>query len=162
MAADSLTDEQIAELITCQKHVERANSKLQPEGKHLRRDFIAKSMDERHEFVIFTRQSTIIPVSFSAGLRWKSRTGEEVILLRCNGSDHEHTNTIEAEKFSGTCHVHTATERYASIGKKIDSFARSESAYRTLDGALHHLTKLARISGLDTQADNLDLFEDTP
>ena len=162
MAVDSLTDGQIAELITCRKHVERANQKLRQEGKHLRRDFIAKSVDERHEFVIFTRQSTIIPESFSVGLRWKSKTGEEVILIRCNGSDHEHTNTIERERFSGRCHVHTATERYASIGKKIDSFARPEGIYRTLDGALHHLAQLAGISGLDTQADNPGLFEDLP
>lgn len=162
MAVDSLTDGRIAELIACRKHVERANQKLRPEGKHLRRDFIAKSVDERHEFVIFTRQSTVIPESFSAGLRWKSKTGEEVILLRCNGSDHEHTNTIEGEKFSGRCHVHTATERYASLGKKIDSFAQPEGAYRTLDGALHHLAQLAEICGLDTQADNSGLFEDVP
>lgn len=162
MAIDSLTDGQIAELITCQKQVGRANSRARPEGKHVRRDYAARSLDERHEFVIFTRQSTVIPENFSAGLRWKSKTGEEVILLRCNGSDHEHSNVIEAEKFSSRCHVHTATERYASVGRKIESFARAEGAYRTLDGALHHLTKLAMVSGLDTQADNLDLFDNTP
>ena len=55
MAIDSLTEEQIAELITCQKQVERANTKLRQEGKHERRDFTARSQDGRHYFVIFTR-----------------------------------------------------------------------------------------------------------
>jgi Domain of unknown function DUF1828 len=52
--------------------------------------------------VIFTRQSTVIASCFSAGLRWKSKTGEDVILLRCNGADHEHFNAIERERSVGT------------------------------------------------------------
>ena len=159
MAIDSLTEEQIFELITCQKQVEKANTKLRQEGKHERRDFTARSQDGRHAFVIFTRQSTVIAESFSAGLRWKSKTGEEVILVRCNGSDHEHFNAIEGERFSGKCHVHTATDRYAVAGRKIESFARAEFTYRTLNGALHHLVQLTNVSGLDTQPDAPDLFD---
>ena len=161
MAIDSLTEEQISELITCQKQVERANTKLRHEGKHERRDFTARSQDRRHEFVIFTRQSTVIADSFSAGLRWRSKTGEEVILVRCNGSDHQHLNAIEGKRFEGKCHVHTATDRYAVAGRRIESFARAESSYRTLNGALHHLAQLTNVSGLDTQPDEPELF-DTP
>lgn len=87
--------------------------------------------------------------------------GEEVILVRCNGSDHPHANALEGERFVGRCHVHTATERYASVGRKIESFARVEAAYRTLEGALHHLVELANISGLDTKPDQPSLFDAT-
>jgi hypothetical protein len=160
MAVESLTDEQIADLLGCPKQVDRANPRSRQDGKHLRRDFDARSVDDRHYFVIFTRQSTVIPESFSAGLRWKSKTGEEVMLLRCNGSDHEHFNAIEGMRFSGTCHVHKATERYAAAGRKVESFALPDTAYRSLNGALHHLAQLANISGLDTQPDTPDLFDD--
>ena len=159
MAIDNLTEAQITDLITCQKGVERATTKSRREGKHIRRDFVARSADGRHEFVIFTRQSTVIEESFSAGLRWKSKTGEDVILIRCNGSGHEHFNAIEGERFSGMHHVHVATERYASAGRRIESFARAERAYRTLSGALHHLVQLANVSGLDSKPDDLDLFD---
>lgn len=162
MAIDSLTQAQIEELIACQKQVERPHVRTRQDGRHTRRDFDAHSADGRHEFVVFTRQSTVIPQSFSAGLRWRSKTGEDVILVRCNGSDHEHFNAIEAQKFTGQCHVHMATERYAAAGRKIESFARPDKGYRTLDGALHSLTQLAHITGLDTKPDELDLFIDTP
>ena len=96
MAVDTLTDAQIAELLACPKRVDNPGSKARTEGKHIRRDFRVTSTDERHGFVLFTRQSTIIPDSFSAGLRWKSKTGEEVILTRCNGADHPHGNALNA------------------------------------------------------------------
>jgi len=36
-------------------------------------------------------------------------------LRRYNGKSHEHTNTIEADKFYNY-HIHTATERYQELG----------------------------------------------
>lgn len=159
MAIESLTDAQISELIRCPKQVGRTNPRSRVEGKHMRRDFSAASLDGSHEFVIFTRQSTVIPDNYSAGLRWKSKTGVEVILVRCNGGDHAHFNAVEGERFEGRCHVHLATERYASVGRKIESFARIEDDYKTLQGALDHLARIANISGLDTQPDERSLFD---
>lgn len=160
MAVDTLTDDQIAELLTCPKRVDNPGSKPRAEGKHLRRDFRVSSTDERHGFVLFTRQSTVIPDSFSAGLRWKSKTGEEVILTRCNGSDHPHGNALEREQFGAQHHIHRATERYIVAGRKAESFAQPTNGYRTLEGALHHLTQLTNITGLNTKPDEADLFQD--
>ncbi|MDZ4253529.1 MAG: hypothetical protein U1A72_13260 [Sulfuritalea sp.] len=159
MAVDSLTDVQIADLLHCAKHVENPGGRSRTDGKHVRRDYKVRSTDGRHEFVLFTRQSTVIAESFSVGLRWKSKTGEEVILVRCNGADHTHGNAIEREQFGAQYHVHIATERYIVSGRKAESFAQSATEYRTLEGALHHLTRLASIAGLNTRPDEADLFE---
>lgn len=159
MAVVALTDAQIREFLTCSKRVENPGSKARTEGKHVRRDFRVVSVDGKHEFVLFTRQSTVIADSFSAGLRWRSKTGEEVILLRCNGSDHSHGNALEREQFDAQQHVHRATERYIAAGRKAESYAEPSESYSTLDGALHELMQLAKITGLSTRPDEPDLFK---
>lgn len=158
MSLVTLTDAQIQGFMSCRKRVENPGSKARTEGKHVRRDFRVLSEDGRHEFVLFTRQSTVISDNFSAGLRWKSKTGEEVILMRCNGGDHPHGNSIEREEFSAGTHIHHATERYIVAGKKAESFATPSEVYTTLSGALHELVRLANIVGLETKPDEPDLF----
>lgn len=158
MSLVTLTDAQIEDFVSCRKRVENPGSKVRTEGKHTRRDFRVHSEDGRHEFVLFTRQSTVINDNFSAGLRWKSKTGEEVILVRCNGSDHPHGNSIERDEFGAQTHIHRATERYIVAGKKAESFAKPTENYTTLAGALHELVRLANIVGLETKPDEPDLF----
>lgn len=134
-------------------------SREREEGKHRRRDFRIQSEDERHEFVLFTRQSTVIQSGFSAGLRWRSKSGDEVILIRCNGADHSHVNALEHEQFDAQCHVHTATEKYILAGKRSEGRAVPIDTYRTLAGALNEVVTRANISGITTQADEDDLFD---
>ena len=153
MSVVSLSDEQIQRLICCPKQVDNPDVKPKKEARHIRRDFVAHSLDSPDKFVVFTRQSTIIPDSFTAGLRWKSPSGEEIILLRCNGSDHPHHNSIERIRFCDECHVHQATERYIISGKDAESFAEPVRAYNSLAGALSHLMELANISGMVHQFD---------
>ena len=159
MSIEALSQAEIDALITCPQQVINPSSRVKTEGKHIRRDYHVASLDGRHEFVLFTRQSTMIVESFSAGLRWRSKTGEEVILMRCNGPDHTHGNPIERTRFEFRRHVHRATERYLAAGRKAESFAEVTDAYRTLDGALHHLLQLTSISGLNTSPDATDLFD---
>ena len=158
MSLVTLTDAQIQDFVSCRKRVENPGSKARTEGKHVRRDFRVMSDDGRHEFVLFTRQSTVIRDNFSAGLRWKSKTGEEMILMRCNGSDHPHGNSTERDEFGPQTHVHLATERYIVVGKKAESFAKPTENYTTLSGALHELLRVANIVGLETKPDEPNLF----
>lgn len=159
MASETLTEEQIAALLAMPKRVENPNTKTKIEGKHSRRDFRAFNTDGSHEFALFTRQSLLLPDGFSAGLRWLAKSGESIILMRCNGSDHPHTNSIERDKFEPVYHIHLATERYLAVGKKIEGYAQPTREYRTLDGALHHIVKLCNIAGLKTEQDEPDLFK---
>lgn len=158
MAIETLTDAQIDELLSCAKRVDNPTSRAKTEGKHIRRDYRVTSTDGQHEFVLFSRQSTLIHESFSAGLRWRSKTGEEVILMRCNGSDHPHGNALERQRFSAQAHIHKASERYIVAGRKPETFALPTTEYQSLEGALHHLTELANISDLKTTPDEPDLF----
>jgi len=120
---DALTDEQIAAFLEMPKRVENPNAKARSEGRHSRRDFRVVSTDGFQEFALFTRQSLLLPQGFSAGLRWLAKSGDSVMLMRCNGSDHPHANSIEHDKFEPVCHIHQATERYLAVGKKSEGYA---------------------------------------
>ena len=159
MSLSTLTDTQIQALIACPKRVENPNSREHTDGKHIRRDHKVVSADGVHAFVLFRRQSTLIADSFSAGLRWRGRSGEEVILLRCNGADHPHANALERGRFPAQQHIHRATERYILVGRKAECYAEPTTLYSTLEGAIRELTRIANISGLATQPDEPDFFK---
>jgi hypothetical protein len=159
MSVLTLTDAQIDELLRMPKRVQNPASREREEGKHLRRDYRVLSDDGRHEFILFTRQSTIIRNGFSAGLRWRSKTGEETILLRCNGSDHAHVNAIERDRFEAAFHIHRATERYILAGKRSEGRADPSDVFWTVSGALHEVMRIANISGLNSRADAQELFD---
>ncbi len=155
MGIETLTDEKIAQLLACLKRVENPQARERQEGKHSRRDYRVVSEDGQHRFGLFTRQSARIVDGFSAGLLWYAKTGEEVMLLRCNGSDHLHPNVLERERIEFQTHVHLATERYIQANRKSEGYAEETQAYNTLTGALHHLVLRANIHGLQTQPDEL-------
>ena len=153
MGLETLTDEKIARLLTLPKRVENPQSREKVEGKHKRRDFRVVSEDGAHRVTLFTRQSTKIAGGFSAGLLWHAKSGEDVILLRCNGSDHPHPNVLERQRIEYRCHVHLLTERYILANRKGEGFAEVTEAYHTLAGALNELVHRANIQGLATDAD---------
>ncbi len=164
MGLETLTDEKIARLLALPKRVENPQSREKTEGKHKRRDYRVVSEDGAHRFTLFTRQSTKIPDGFSAGLLWHAKSGEDVILLRCNGSDHPHPNVLERQRIEYHCHVHLLTERYILANRKGEGFAEVTEAYHTLAGALNELVHRANIQGLSTDADGpqtQDLFGDS-
>ena len=158
MSLETLSDERINELLICAKRVVSSSVKEKLIDRDLRKDYQVNSLDNQFGFILFTRQSTFILENFTAGLRWKSKTGEEIILMRCNGSDHVHGNKIEQTKFGPACHVHRAIERYILAGKKVESFAKLTTEYETLEGALNHLVKLANITGIITNQDHPKLL----
>ncbi len=164
MGLETLTDEKIAQLLACPKRVENPQSREKTEAKHRRRDFRVVSEDGAHRFTLFTRQSTRIADGFSAGLLWHAKSGEDVILMRCNGSDHPHPNVLERQRIEFLCHVHVLTERYILANRKGEGFAEVTDAYRTVAGALHELMRRANIQGLNAHIDSPqtpDLFGDS-
>ena len=163
MGLEMQTDAWIEALLALPKRVENPSARERAEGKHLRRDYQVVSDDGLHRFTLFTRQSTKIANGFSAGLRWHAKSGEELIVIRCNGSDHPHPNVLERERIEESCHIHLLTERYIQANRRGEGFAVPTGIYRTLDGALHELVRRANIRGLDTEADGPrtpDLFGD--
>lgn len=151
MGIETLIDDKIAQLLATPKRVENPQAREKTEGKHTRRDYRVVSEDGEHRFALFTRQSTKITDGFSAGLMWHAKTGEDVILLRCNGSDHPHPNVLERQRIEYRCHVHVITERYIQANRKGEGFAEPTEAYSTLAGASHELVQRANIQGLKTE-----------
>ena len=153
MGIEILTDDKIAQLLSAPKRVENPQARERSEGKHIRRDYRVISDDGEHRFALFTRQSTRISDGFSVGLLWHAKTGEDVMLLRCNGSDHPHPNALERERIEFQFHVHLATERYIHANRKSEGYAEQTRDYHSLAGALHHLVRRANVQGLKTEPD---------
>lgn len=154
MAKEDLTEDRLRHLIRLDKRVVNPNAKQRPEGRHLRTDYRVVSVEGGVEFAMFTRQSSRLATSYSAGLRWLPPGEESVMLVRCNGSSHEHTNSIEGDKLSFVCHVHTATERYLSINKRDEGYAEYASAYSDLPGALLHLLEICNVTGFGAESES--------
>lgn len=159
MTTDTISQEQLDALIGCAKRVEGPTGRERQEAQHRSRDYALRSEDGEYSFVAFTRQNVRVADDFSAGLRWIRPSGADVILVRCNGSSHAHRNALEDGGFADRCHVHLATERYVAADRRIETYAEPDDTYRTLAGALHRLTNIANIAGIETVPDHPDLFE---
>ncbi len=91
------------------------------------------------EFRLILRQSSFNPLDFSVILAWlPPQTTSLFRLCRYNGKSHEHSNTLESQKFY-EFHVHRATERYQQSGLREDSFAEPTIRYQNFAGALRCL-----------------------
>ncbi len=83
----TFTDDELESLIQCPKQVvDPPRRAMHLDGKHKRNDMTLKSMDGKHSFRVFLRQSEVFPENFSVGLVYQP--GEDpgsFQLLRCNG-----------------------------------------------------------------------------
>lgn len=143
-----LTDKEIEYFLKIPKSTKTAKIKWITKGKHKQCDIDILSDDLCHSFKLYLRQNTINSDSFSCGIRLEKSGSDSVTLMRCNGSDHPHGNPIEGDVFSKQCHVHLASERYASIGRKPEHYAVVTSEYTDIMGALSYLLTCCNIKGL--------------
>lgn len=146
MDPQSLTDEVIKLLLSCEKIVKNKRPKETQKAKHKERNLEVESIDGAHSFTMITRQSTMIQDNYSCGLMWHSTATQRIMLTRYNGSDHVHGNPLEGDEFGFSCHIHIATQRYISIGRKIEHYALPTSRYNTLDGAMKCLMADCKIA----------------
>ncbi len=159
MTSMLLSESRINELIAMPKTVVNKGARESKDGKVYRLEYRAVAQGFNEEFVVFVRRHVEMEENFTAGLRWIPKSGEPVILMRCNGGSHPHTNQLERTSFSiGHCHVHVATERYLTAGKNAEHYAETTEDYHTHKGALHKLCQLCNIYGLDTGPDEPDMF----
>jgi hypothetical protein len=89
-----------------------------------------------NDFRLILRQSNCNPLDFSVILaHCPENTNKLFRLRRYNGRSHEHTNTIEKERFYDF-HIHMATERYQDAGAPEDKYAEPTNCFSDLHGAL--------------------------
>lgn len=162
MAFESVSDAQIAELLSCPKRVSNPQARTVSKGAHEQVNYKVSATDgSGHRFEVYQRQNlrTGMESDFSCGIRWLAPNGESLTLRRYNGSSHPHKNHVENEEIDETFHIHLATERYIKADRKAEGFAEETNRYQTVDGALHCLAADCKLSGISTTADEPRLFE---
>lgn len=82
-----LDAETIESLISCEKHItEPPRKESQLKNRSFRNDMKVASIDMKHAFSVFLRQSDDFPEDFSIGLNHVDENGKIYTLMRCN--DH--------------------------------------------------------------------------
>ncbi len=148
MVFESITDEHIGRLLTAPKRVVSVEApKPRQKGVHLERKWDVLAEDGER-FEVYSRSSTLRREDFSVGIRWLSRGGESLMLLRCNGPGHPHRNAIDRATITFSCHIHRATEAYILQNRSEEGHAVPTTDYSDVDGALAVLGRLATVSGL--------------
>lgn len=156
-----MTDEEIRSLIELPKIISQKNfaklCALEPSsGAYRRADVIIKGTEDV-TFRVHGRLSIDDPSDFSAILSAKTRQ-QDIILIRCNGSSHDHHNFIEKNRIRGT-HIHMATARYADMQRKDEGYAEPTDEYSDYEGAVDYLMRLANIS-VNDDSGQMTLFGD--
>jgi hypothetical protein len=165
MAFESITDEKIAELISIPKRVVNPGTRSKSKDGHEQYNYKLKSIsDDDMEFELYARQNLREGMidDFSCGISWIAPNGESFTLLRYNGPNHNHPNQLENEKLGYVCHAHKASEKYIKANRKAEGYAALSTRYNSLKGALHCLVVDCKISGIDTNSDQINqtqLFE---
>lgn len=111
-----------------------------------------------NQFRLILRQSNFNALDFSIILAYCPEGSNQVFRLRrYNGKSHEHTNTIELDKFYNY-HIHTATERYQELGMREDAYAEPSDRFSDLNAAVHCM--LSDCGFQVPQDPQLNLFEE--
>jgi hypothetical protein len=138
-----LTDSEIALLIAEAKPLPddyRQRVQTRPKRGHRERE-LEVSGANGGTFRLILRESSFNPLDFSVILAWlPPQSTSPFRLCRYNGKSHEHSNTLESQRFYDF-HVHRATERYQQSGLREDSFAEPTTRYQDLAGATQCLIK---------------------
>jgi len=109
--------------------------RLRPKRGHSEREIDIVG-SEGSEFRLIFRQSLFNTLDFSVILAYEMPRSNEVFRLRrYNGRSHEHTNSIEQQKFYDF-HIHQATERYQEICSMEDTYAEPTDRYPDLQGGI--------------------------
>ena len=157
MALETLTEERITELLIMPKKILNEGARTVEKDGSKRLNYLARSEDDEIAFHIYTRQNMAVGNDFSCGIYYVNSAGENVTLIRYNGSHHKHTNKIEEEEIGYACHIHRATTRYID-SRKIEGFATRTDEYTTLEGALSCMIRDCNIKGISAQRESPLLF----
>ena len=111
-----------------------------------------------NRFRLILRQNKFNALDFSIILAYCPADSNQLFRLRrYNGKSHEHTNTIESDRFYNY-HIHTATERYQQLGMREDTYAKPSDRFADFNTAINCMLSDC---GFDVPEDpQLKLFEE--
>jgi len=149
--ANEAPNDEIARLLALPKTVINPRAREKHQKGSARINYIVTA--EGASFEVYIRQNLLVPCAFSCGLTYLHSSGEKVTLMRCNGSDHRHSNPLErVDTIELRCHIHIATQRYMEAGRKAEHYAEPTTLYSDVNGALLTLMSKCNIKGLDATA----------
>ena len=145
------TDEELDELRSLPKRVANPRARWSDKPKlrpgHQQRIFQAVGKEDEAHFSIYQRQNLTDASDFSCGISYLPRGSSSLTLARYNGPGHEHGDIAYRP------HIHRATERAITAGKKPESEAEETNRFETLEGALARLIEDFNLTGLHAKAD---------
>ncbi len=141
------TDEDLDRLIVCSKRVSLPPRKeMRTVGQMLRNDMSLESLDGKHAFRVFMRQSQQFAENFSVGMDYlpKDEPGS-FCLLRCNGMHGGH----KVHPHHLNCHIHRSTAEDINAGLRIERHIEPTGEYAAFRDALRYFLRKVNIQASD-------------
>ena len=152
------TDEKFEHLRQMGKQIKNPGARWGERPKshigHRQRNFKAVAVDvPDFNFGVYMRQNTDVEEDFSCGIEYRPLAGSAIVLARYNGPSHWHRDADRV--IDRRPHIHRASERAISMGKKPDWFAEETDRFDTVEGALACLMEDYFLTGIsDIQHDH--------
>ncbi len=152
MNARLYTDGELTALRSMPKRITNPGARWAEKPKekpaHRQRNFQASGQqDGEVRFSVYQRQNLNDDSDFSCGIAYLPPRSPSLTLARYNGPSHEHGDIAYRP------HIHRASERAITAGKKPESEAEATSRFETLEGALACLIEDFHLAELDAQHD---------
>ena len=140
------TDEELIALRQMPKQVATPRARWVEKPGHRQRNFAVVG-DGEARFSVYQRQNLRDEHDFSCGIAFLPFSGQRLTLARYNGPSHRHGDIAYRP------HIHRATERAITAGRKPESEAAETDRFRTLEGALACLIDDFGLSGVSAMPD---------
>jgi len=154
MSFESLTQDQISDLIKCEKRLIKASRKITINKVEMGSFDLVATDQSGYKFSVYSRQNLRLPNDYSCGIHWLV-DGERFTFRRYNGSNHNHRNKLQKTSIGFVTHMHTASEMYIRANLKPEGFAEPCDRYKTLNGALMCLVFDLKIIGMQATLDEM-------
>jgi len=156
------TDDDLTRLISCSKRISLAPRKeMRAEGQMLRNEMEFESLDGKHTFRVFLRQSRQFTENFSVGIDYlpKDEPGS-FCLLRCNGMHGGH----KVHPHHLNCHIHRSKAEDVNAGLRVERHIEPTTQYAAFRDAQRHFLLLVNVQATDlnqyfSDITQPDLFE---
>lgn len=141
------TDNELTRLIGCEKRISQAPKKeMRTEGQMQRNEMELESLDGKHSFRVFMRQSLQFSENFSIGMDYLPKDGPgSFCLLRCNGMHGGH----KVHPHHLHCHVHRSKAEDVNAGLRVERHIEPTTEYAAFRDALRYFLLRANVQSAD-------------
>jgi hypothetical protein len=141
------TDEDLAQLITCQKRITQPPRKdMRSEGQMLRNEMELVSLDGEHSFHVFMRQSRTFSENFSLGIVYLPKDEpRSFCIFRCNG---RHGGT-KIHPYHSRCHIHLSKAEDVNAGLRVERHIEPIGDYAAFLDALNFFLDKINVTAAD-------------